>query len=111
MSGENRRKERRHDLKVPVKMRPTEGVTPFTSEAESVNISNTGLYFELPNPPRIGTHVELAFVMPSEVTGGAKMKVRCLARVIRMESSDASGRTGIAAHIERFESIVAEGEF
>jgi len=111
MSGENRRKERRHDLKVPVKLRPTEGITPFTSEAESVNISNTGLYFELPNPPKIGTHVELAFVMPGEVTGGPKMKIRCLARVIRMDDANLpEGKTGFAAQIERFESIVADGE-
>ncbi len=107
MPGDERRKERRHNLRVPVKMRPTEGVTPYTSEAESVNISNTGLYFELPNPPKIGTHIELAFAMPGEVTGGAKMKIRCLARVIRMDNKE-SGRAGIAAHIERFESIVSE---
>lgn len=107
MSGEDRRKEKRHDIEVPVKMRPTEGVTPYTAEAHSENISNSGLYFTLPNPPKIGTHIELSFVMPGEITGGMKMKIRCLARVIRMDTNG-DGRAGIAAHIERFESIVAE---
>lgn len=107
MTGEDRRKERRHDVKVPVKMRPTEGVTPYTSEAESQNLSNTGLYFDVTNPPKIGTHVELSFVMPGEVTGGTRMKIRCTARVVRMDSKE-DGRSGIAAHIERFESIIAE---
>lgn len=109
MPGDDRRREQRHDLKVPVKLRPTEGVTPYTSEAESVNLSNEGLYFTLSNPPKIGTHVELSFVMPRDVTGGARMKIRCLARVIRMDSTK-DGKAGIAAHIERFESIVAEAE-
>jgi hypothetical protein len=108
MAGEDRRRERRHDLQVPVKMRPTEGVTPFTSEAQSVNISNSGLYFQLSNPPKIGSHVELSFVMPGDVTGGMQMKIRCLARVIRTDKELGEGKTGIAAHIERFESIVAE---
>ena len=96
MPGENRRREKRHDVKVPVKVRPTEGVTPYTSEAESINLSNEGLYFVVPNPPKIGTHVELAFVMPADVTGGSKMRIRCLARVIRMDMKD--GKAGIAAH-------------
>lgn len=108
MPGDDRRREQRHDIKVPVKLRPTEGVTPYTSEAESVNLSNEGLYFVLNNPPKIGSHVELSFVMPKDVTGGARMKVRCLAKVIRMDTKE--GKAGIAAHIERFESIVAEAE-
>lgn len=109
MAGDERRREKRHPIQVPVKMRPTEGVTPYTTEAESVNISDSGLYFELANPPRIGTHVELSFVMPRDVTGGMSMKIRCLARVIRTDSKGlGEGKTGIAAHIERFESIVAE---
>jgi hypothetical protein len=107
-SGSERRRERRHDLKVPVKMRPTDGVTPYTSDAESINVSNTGLYFVLQNPPRIGSHVELAFLMPSEVTGGLPMKIRCTARVIRFDDPSPEGKAGIAAHIERFESIVAQ---
>ena len=108
MSGEDRRREKRHDTKVPVKLRPTEGVTPYTSEAESINLSNQGLYFVVPNAPKIGTHVELSFTMPGDVTGGARMKIRCVARVIRMEMK--GGKAEIAAHIERFESIVAEAE-
>jgi hypothetical protein len=108
---DERRKGKRHPAKMPVKLRPTEGVTPYSQNAESVNISETGLLFLLEQPIAVGSHVDLSFVMPGEVTGGLPMKIRCSARVVRVDTYDrAQGKSGIAAHIERFETIVAEQE-
>jgi hypothetical protein len=37
------------------------------------------------------------------------MKIRCSARVVRVDSYESEqGKSGIAAHITRFETIVAE---
>lgn len=107
MTGE-RRKSKRHAAKMPVKLRPTNGVTPCTQDAESVNIPESGVLFLLESPVAVGAQVELSFVMPGEVTGGLPMRIRCRARVVRVVRVDtydsAQGKSGIAAHIERFEN-------
>ncbi len=106
---DDRRRGKRHPARMPVKLRPTEGVTPYSHNAESLNISDTGLLFLVDQPIAVGSQVDLSFVMPGEVTGGLPMKIRCSARVVRVDTYDsAQGKSGIAAHIERFETIVAE---
>ena len=40
---DERRKGKRHPAKMPVKLRPTEGVTPYSQSAETINISESGL--------------------------------------------------------------------
>ena len=109
MSDQDRRRALRIDTKVPVKLRPTEGTTPYMISSESLNISESGVLFTLESPMKVGTHIELSFVMPGEVTGGMAMKVRCSGRVVRVDHTGVpEGKAGIAAHIERFETIVAE---
>ncbi|MBI3484441.1 MAG: PilZ domain-containing protein [Acidobacteria bacterium] len=109
MGEENRRSAPRIPAKVPVKLRPVEGATPFMVSADSINISERGLYFQMIGPMKPGTRIELSFTMPSEVTGSVAMKIRCIGRVIRVEpDGKADGRTAVAAQIERFETIVAE---
>lgn len=106
---DERRQGKRHPAKLPVKLRPTEGVTPYSTNAESINVSESGLLFLLDNPVAVGSQLELSFVMPGEVTGGMAMRIRCSARVVRVDTYDnAQGKSGIAAHIERFETIIAE---
>ncbi len=109
MGGEERRKSFRKDTKVPVKLRAAEGSSGYSSNAESLNISDSGLLFTMQSPIAIGTMIELAFVMPGEVTGGLPMKVRCTGRVVRLiHEGMEEGKSGIAAEIQRFETIIAE---
>jgi hypothetical protein len=106
---QDRRSAARLDLKVPVKLRPLEGATPYVFSGKSLNLSERGLFVTMDNPPQVGATIELSFTMPRDLTGSAPMKVRCTARVIRVETKGVSeGKVGIAAHIERFETIVAE---
>jgi hypothetical protein len=107
--ADERRKSPRVPVKNPVKMRPTEGTTPFMVSGDSINISERGLLFTMAGPIKAGTRIELAFTMPAEVTGSVSMKVRCIGRVIRVEEkATEDGKTGVAASIERFETILAE---
>lgn len=106
---DDRRTSPRLDAKVPVKLRPTEGTTPYMLSGESVNVSEGGLLFTLDKEFQPGTTIELSFTMPAAVTGGMPMKVRCTARVIRLDRDGVpEGKVAIAAQIERFETIVAE---
>lgn len=110
MGEDDRRRAARIPVKVPVKLRPTEGTTPYMVSADSINISDRGLFFQMTGPMKPGTRIELSFTMPAEVTGSLSMKIRCIGRVVRVEPEASSdGRTGVAAQIERFETILAEG--
>lgn len=108
---DDRRRAPRIPAKVPVKLRPTEGTTPYMLSAESINLSERGLYFSMEGQPlEPGTRIEVSFTMPPDVTGGMAMKVRCVARVVRVEPQSKTDRKlGVAAHIERFETVVGEG--
>jgi hypothetical protein len=94
-------------MKLPVKLRPVDGSTPFMFSADSINISERGLFFTMNGPMKAGTRIELSFQMPPEITGSVSMKVRCIGRVIRVDTGD-ENKTAVAAHIERFETILAE---
>ena len=106
---DDRRSEPRIPAKVPVKVIPTEGNAQYVQGGESINLSERGLYFEMPGGMKAGSRVDLSFVMPPEVTGGMPMKVRCTARVVRVDTQSGDNKVAIAAHIERFESVVGEG--
>ncbi|HXV73681.1 MAG TPA: PilZ domain-containing protein [Sphingomonadales bacterium] len=107
---DDRRRAPRIPSKVPLKVIPTEGGGQYAQSAESINLSERGLYFEMPGGVKPGSTVDIAFTMPPEVTGGMAMKVRCTARVIRVDAKTGSdGKVGVAAHIERFETVVGEG--
>ena len=109
MSDADRRRAPRLDSKVPVKLRPTEGTTPYVYSGESINVSECGLLFVIDRKLERGSLIELSFTMPREVTGSSPMKVRCTGRVIRVDHKDMpEGKSGIAADIEHFETILAE---
>jgi hypothetical protein len=96
-------------MKLPVKLRPVDGSTPFMFSADSINISERGLFFNMTGPMKPGTRIELSFMMPAEITGSVSMKVRCIGRVIRVDTGDGKdNKTAVAAHIERFETILAD---
>lgn len=106
---DERRRAPRIPSKVPLKVIPTEGAAHNPQSAESVNISERGLYFQIPGGVAPGATVDIAFTMPAEVTGGMAMKIRCTARVVRVDKGVEADRMGVAAHIERFETVVGEG--
>ena len=110
MAGnDERRRAPRINAKVPVKVIPSDGGAHYMQNTESVNVSERGLYFEMPSGIQPGNKVDLSFTMPPEVTGGLPMKVRCTARVIRVDlQSPDQTRVGVAAHIERFETVIGE---
>jgi hypothetical protein len=109
MAEDERRRAPRIPTKSAVKLRPTEGTTPYMLNAEAENMSERGVFFYFNNAMAVGTSIELSMTMPADVTGGLPMKIRCTARVVRVEpGKTADGKVGIAAHIERFETIIAE---
>lgn len=108
MPVEERRASPRVSLALPLKLRRLDQPEAPVLDAEVVNLSERGLLFLLNPPLAEGTPFEMALVMPSAVTGGAPMRVSCMARVLRLELKHPRGLPANAAVIERYETIVAE---
>jgi len=54
--------------------------------------------------------IELTLIMPSEITLGENMPVRCRGRVLRVHSSNRDAKYATAIHLERYEFLPsAEG--
>ena len=102
MAITERRSRKRYPLKLPVTVRPT-GVSCGGGEihTESKDVSSQGVYFLMETSLKSGSGVEIMITLPSEITRGEPVRVRCEARVQRSENI-AGGRVGIAAKIERY---------
>ena len=72
------------------------------------DLSGRGIFFYAETTIPQGAAVELTFTMPSEVTLGESMPVRCRGRVLRASASQAGQRTGIAVRLDSYEYLPSE---
>jgi hypothetical protein len=105
MSLTEKRASRRFDLHLPVSVS-----LPNTENVEALtrDISHRGLCFVLQKPLQLGSDVELTITLPAEVTLMAPVRVRCSARVVRVESAASSMDIAVAATIENYEFLSPE---
>jgi PilZ domain len=104
-----RRGRRRFPLRLPLSVRPL-GVSPADEVvAECKDVSSQGVYFFLQEPLNSGSLVEILLTLPSEITRGEPVRVRCEARVQRTENLE-EGRVGIAAKIQRYRFLPGKRE-
>ncbi len=64
------------------------------------DISSRGVFFFTEMPLREGDAIELTLKMPSEITLGASMRVRCRGRVLRVVRPSAKGLFGSSAQAQ-----------
>jgi hypothetical protein len=55
-----------------------------------------------------GAVIELTFTMPSEVTLGESMPVRCRGRVLRCTPAQGGRRNGVAVKLDSYEYLTAD---
>jgi hypothetical protein len=96
-----RRSRKRYPLKLPITVRPSGISAGGEILTESRDVSSHGIYFLLEKPLKGGSAVELMLTLPSEITRGEPVRIRCEARVERSENIGEK-RVGIAAKIERY---------
>ena len=73
------------------------------------NLSGRGIFFYAETALPEGAVVELTFTMPSEITLGENMPVRCRGRVLRAAGHSQGGqRTGIAVQLDAYEYLPSE---
>ena len=71
------------------------------------DLSGRGIFFYAETTLPQGAVVELSFTMPSEITLGENMPVRCRGRVMRASAPQAGRPSGIAAQFDSYEYLAA----
>ncbi len=72
------------------------------------NLSSRGIFFYAETTLPEGAVVELTFTMPSEITLGENMPVRCRGRVLRASASAAGQRNGIAVQLDSYQYLPSD---
>src|SRR5947208_15484486 len=95
---------RRFDMRLPASVRvPDLGSGEFATETH--NVSARGVFFYLDRALAEGTPVEVTMTFPPHITLTDAVRVRFIARVVRVESPLPSDRVGVAAVIEEYEFL------
>lgn len=111
MGSNERRVDKRVNVRVPLQFRRLDIPSSPEQSAESENISQRGIYFETAVPLKVGTPLEVSMRMPQEPSGKFWSDVRCVARVVHVRSnSTGKSKTGVGLHIERYEARASAGE-
>jgi c-di-GMP-binding flagellar brake protein YcgR len=88
-----RQPDLRNSIRFPLHLRVTLKTAAGEYRAETTDISAGGISFALDSPIDVGSHVEFAIEMPSEVSGGRHLvSVMCVGRVVRC-TEEISGRS------------------
>lgn len=97
-----RRAEQRFDVHLPVTVSLPQGSSKGQGFTQDLSARGVFLYTDIPLSE--GDAVELTLVMPSEITLGENMPVRCRGRVMRIAQMSGA-RTGVAVHLEGYEYL------
>ncbi|HTR23498.1 MAG TPA: PilZ domain-containing protein [Terriglobales bacterium] len=98
-----RRSAQRFEVLLPVAVRYNGDLIPGFTQ----NLSGRGMFFYAEATIPEGAVVEVTFSMPSEVTLGESMPVRCRGRVLRAAPPRAGQGNGIAVQLESYEYLPA----
>jgi hypothetical protein len=99
----DRRLAGRHAMKTPMRVRLWKSALPEHT-AESVNVSQRGIYFATDSPLHEGETVEVFFDMPEEIIGEPASEWRCTGHVVRVEAIEATnGQLGVGVQFDCYE--------
>jgi PilZ domain len=99
----DRRLAGRYQVKTPLRVRLWKSAIPECT-AESVNLSQRGIYFATDSELRKGETVEVLFHMPKEIVGEPTGEWRCTGHVVRVEEiKTPSGKLGVGVQFDCYE--------
>ena len=103
MKLSDRRYAQRFALTVPLHFRGWHSTGPEL-DAASVNVSESGVYFETDAPQSEGAVMRLRIDMPAEITGSPATEWRCMGKVVRVQPAPSQGvALGVAVRFEYYE--------
>ncbi|MGD0842300.1 MAG: PilZ domain-containing protein [Candidatus Acidiferrales bacterium] len=104
MQAQNRRRETRTELRIPLRFRPLGSLDMPEQQAESENVSQFGVYFTTDFPLTVGCVLVLWMKLPAKLLKGEPREARCIARVVRAEPTGRLVRQlGVGLRIEQCE--------
>jgi Tfp pilus assembly protein PilZ len=106
--SKDRRFVKRHNIKTALRVRIWKSDVP-EKRAESVNLSQRGIFFATDSLYSPGEVVGILLKMPEEVTGEPTTEWRCTGPVVRIETIDSpKGRYGVGVQFYCYDVSRAE---
>ena len=103
IASSDRRLSRRLCFKTPLRVRIWKSTAP-EQRAESLNLSQDGIFFATDSLIREGETVEILLKMPEEITDEPTTEWRCTGHVVRIERVDSSrGKIGVGVQFDCYE--------
>lgn len=100
----DRRFSQRHNFKSALRVRVWKSGLP-EERAESMNLSQRGIFFASSSRLAEGEVVEILLKMPEEITGQPTTEWRCTGQVVRVEPDDSlKGRFGVGVQFYCYEA-------
>jgi hypothetical protein len=97
-----RRLRPRFSVSLPVELIPTAQGNPVSGIASNISVS--GIYFFVSRGTGIDSDIQFIVTFPPEFTLANSVKVKCQAKVVRLDP-EASRGLGVAASIHRYEFL------
>jgi c-di-GMP-binding flagellar brake protein YcgR len=104
LSTIERRRAERFNLGMPITVCWTSGSDQRKAQTVTQDVSAGGLYFYLPEAIPDGTAIQVEMMLPTEISNGAPVKVRCQGRVQRCVMKPGES-AGMATMIEKYEFL------
>jgi len=99
----NKRSGRRYTLNLPLVVRWTTGDKRMEAPGRTRDLNSRGIYFHLPAKLAKQSAIEIVLTLPSELSPGGPVKVRCHGHVVRVEPEGEG--VGVAVAIDRYEFL------
>lgn len=103
---------RRFDMRLPAIVKLADADTSAASEmpareilTETQNVSARGVFFYVDQPITEGVRIAVTLTFPPHITLTDPVRVRFVARVVRVEAPLPVSRIGVAAVIEEYEFL------
>jgi hypothetical protein len=104
LSTIERRRAERFNFGMPITVCWTIGSDQRKAQTITQDVSAGGLYFYLPEAIPDGTAVEVEMTLPTEISLGAPVRVRCQGRIQRCVLKPGES-AGMATKIEKYEFL------
>lgn len=102
-SAIEKRATRRFLLRLPISLRTGNGDSEL--ESRTRDVSARGVCFYCEHPLAQGADIQFTLTLPPEVTLTESISMRCMGRVVRVETSTPGQGMSIAAIIDRYEFL------